>query len=102
MTIHIIGIIYSTYRLIKEIYNIKPHVERLEGSRKKLKDTVHDACKVVFSYHLFLCIIIQVFLLYAHRLHFHFFIIKLMFVTRLLNVLASFRTSSGLYVVHTY
>ena len=33
-------------RLIKEMYTIVPHVERLEDDRKCLKTTVQDACVV--------------------------------------------------------
>ena len=33
-------------RLIKEMYLIVPHVERLEDTRKNLQQTVYDACTV--------------------------------------------------------
>ena len=43
------------FRLIKEMYSIVPHVERLEDIRKSLQQTVHDACAVktvmFISYH---------------------------------------------------
>ena len=36
----------SVYRLIKEMYLIVPHVERLVDIRKSLQQTIHDACTV--------------------------------------------------------
>ena len=39
------------YRLIKEMYLIVPHVERLQDTRKSLQQTIHDACTVkIISY----------------------------------------------------
>jgi len=35
-----------TYRLIKEIYAIKPYVEGLEGTGRNLKVSIQNACVV--------------------------------------------------------
>ena len=36
----------SQCSLVKEMYTIASHVERLDDNRKSLKDTVHSACVV--------------------------------------------------------
>ena len=47
---YIISLLYifplTVCRLVKEMYLIVPHVERLEDTRKSLQQTINDTCMV--------------------------------------------------------